>query len=275
MGAVGGRDPARPVVFAGVAALVMIIIALPFLWMRLGSADSGTTRPTRPRARRTTCSPRASAPATTDRWSWWPGSDTKAQFAAFEAERAVARTPGVVGSPSRRVIRATPAPTVAIGNVYPKGSPQAASTSDLLPPCPHSRIPAATRGTGPPVLVGGTTAIFEDFSHVLSRKLPLFIGIVALLSFLLLMAVFRSLVIPLTAAVMNLLSVAAAFGIITAVFQLGCGRAARDRRHRPDRDVRVGADVPDPVRPLDGLRGVPDQPRLRGVAPRGATTARR
>ena len=60
------------------------------------------------------------------------------------------------------------------------------------------------------VLVGGQTAIFEDFSHVLGDKLPLFIGVVVLLSFLLLMAVFRSLVIPAMAAVMNLLSAAAA-----------------------------------------------------------------
>jgi RND superfamily putative drug exporter len=71
------------------------------------------------------------------------------------------------------------------------------------------------------VLVGGTTAIFEDFSHILSAKLPLFIGIVVLLSFLLLMAVFRSLVIPLTAAVMNMLSAGAAFGVVTAIFQKG------------------------------------------------------
>jgi RND superfamily putative drug exporter len=84
-------------------------------------------------------------------------------------------------------------------------------------------VPAAARGTGLQVLVGGQTAIFDDFSHVLSRKLPLFIGIVVLLSFLLLMAVFRSLLIPLTAALMNLLSAAAAFGILTAVFQNGWG----------------------------------------------------
>jgi RND superfamily putative drug exporter len=73
------------------------------------------------------------------------------------------------------------------------------------------------------VLVGGTTAIFVDFSHVLSAKLPLFIGIVVALSFLLLMAVFRSLLVPLTAAVMNLLSAGAAFGVLTAVFQNGWG----------------------------------------------------
>ena len=71
------------------------------------------------------------------------------------------------------------------------------------------------------VLIGGQTAIFADFASVLSSKLPLFIGVVVLLSFLLLAAVFRSLVIPAIAAMMNLLSAGAAFGVITAVFQFG------------------------------------------------------
>ena len=73
------------------------------------------------------------------------------------------------------------------------------------------------------MLVGGTTAIFEDFSQILSNKLPLFIGIVVALSFLLLVLVFRSLLIPLTAAIMNALSAGAAFGVVTAVFQFGWG----------------------------------------------------
>jgi RND superfamily putative drug exporter len=84
-------------------------------------------------------------------------------------------------------------------------------------------IPAATRGTGLHVLVGGQTAIFDDFSTVLSAKLPLFLGVVVVLSFLLLMVVFRSLLVPLIAALMNLLSAAAAFGVVTLVFQDGVG----------------------------------------------------
>ena len=82
-------------------------------------------------------------------------------------------------------------------------------------------IPQAVGHSGVKLLVGGTTAIFIDFSNVLSAKLPLFIGLVVVLSFLLLMTVFRSFVIPLTAACMNLLSIGAAFGILVAVFQWG------------------------------------------------------
>ena len=86
------------------------------------------------------------------------------------------------------------------------------------PPDDHPRRGGRHRGD---VYVGGNTAIFVDFARVLSSKLPLFIGLVVVLSFLLLAMVFRSLVIPLTAAVMNLLSIGAAFGILVAVFQWG------------------------------------------------------
>jgi len=76
-------------------------------------------------------------------------------------------------------------------------------------------------GTHVTVLVGGTTAIFVDFTRVLAAKLPLFIGVVVLLSFLLLALVFRSILIPLTAAVMNVLSIGAALGVLVLVFQHG------------------------------------------------------
>ena len=99
-------------------------------------------------------------------------------------------------------------------------------------------MPKAQAGSGVHVLVGGQTAIFEDFSTVLSEKLPFFIGVVVGLSFLLLMAVFRSLLIPLTAAVMNLLTAAAAYGLITAVFQKGWG------------DFLFGVDKTGPIEPF-------------------------
>ena len=89
------------------------------------------------------------------------------------------------------------------------------------PPARHGRPAAHARAAARNVLIGGQTAIFADFAGVLSSKLPLFIGVVVLLSFLLLAAVFRSIVIPLMAAVMNMLSAGAAFGVLVAVFQWG------------------------------------------------------
>jgi putative drug exporter of the RND superfamily len=82
-------------------------------------------------------------------------------------------------------------------------------------------LPAVERTTGVPVLVGGFTAGSIDFSHVLSDKLPVFITIVVLLSALLLFVMLRSLVIPLQAALMNLLSIGGAIGATVAVFQWG------------------------------------------------------
>ena len=82
-------------------------------------------------------------------------------------------------------------------------------------------IPPITRGTGVEALVGGETAAAVDSSHDLSHRLPYVIGGVVILSFLLLMAVFRSIAVPLKAAVMNLLSIGAAYGVIVAVFQWG------------------------------------------------------
>ena len=106
-------------------------------------------------------------------------------------------------------------------NVFPGSAPQDATTTDLVNHLRADTIPQAVGSSGVNLLVGGNTAIYIDFSNVLSAKLPLFIGLVVLLSFLLLMTVFRSFLIPLTAAIMNLLSIGAAFGIVVAVFQWG------------------------------------------------------
>jgi RND superfamily putative drug exporter len=82
-------------------------------------------------------------------------------------------------------------------------------------------LPPLATATGTSVYVGGATATQVDFAHVLSGKLPLFIGLVVLLSALLLLIVFRSLLIPLQAAAMNLLSIAAALGVVQAIFERG------------------------------------------------------
>ena len=111
-----------------------------------------------------------------------------------------------------------------LATVYPTTSPQAGQTVTLvLTSCADDLIPRAEQGTSLAVHVGGVAATNIDFSHVLTDKLPLFIAVVVILAFLLLMAVFRSLLIPLVASVMNLLSVAAALGAMNAVFNWGWG----------------------------------------------------
>jgi len=82
-------------------------------------------------------------------------------------------------------------------------------------------LPAATAGSGLDISVSGGVAATVDFTQYLTARLPLFIGVVLALSFLLLMLVFRSLLVPLKAVVMNLLSIGAAYGVVTAIFQWG------------------------------------------------------
>ena len=116
-----------------------------------------------------------------------------------------------------------PAEDVGVFQLYPTTSPQSEQTTELLDHIRDELVPPLEASTGAQVHVGGITAIFEDFGTAIADKLPLFIGVVVLLSALLLMAVFRSVLVPLKAVVMNLLSIGAAFGLIVAVFQWGWG----------------------------------------------------
>ena len=109
----------------------------------------------------------------------------------------------------------------AITQVFSSHSPQDKQTADLVDRLRNDVVPAATRGTDVEVKVGGLTAGATDYSNYTAERLPLFIGLVLLLSFLLLMTVFRSILVPLKAVIMNLLSIGAAYGVIVAVFQWG------------------------------------------------------
>jgi RND superfamily putative drug exporter len=148
---------------------------------------------------------------------------SQADKATFDAVVTAAdHTPGVVTAVGPEFFPAGPGhPAVALAEVYPVGSPQDQSTTNLINNLRDNVIPASVGGQHLQVLVGGATAQGNDVAAQLSSKLPLFVGMVVALSFILLMIVFRSLAIPAAAAVMNLLSAAAAFGVITAVFQWG------------------------------------------------------
>ncbi len=145
-----------------------------------------------------------------------PSQNKPATQAAVSA--AVAKTPDVVAVTPPRI---SPSGKVAVFEAYPGSAPQAQATTDLVN---HLRQDVATpieHQTGATVLVGGFTAGSIDFSHVLANKLPLFIGIVVVLSALLLFVIFRSIVIPIQAALMNLLSIGGALGVTVLVFQHG------------------------------------------------------
>ncbi|HVL32746.1 MAG TPA: MMPL family transporter, partial [Actinomycetota bacterium] len=111
----------------------------------------------------------------------------------------------------------------AIMQVFPATSPQDEATERLVRDLRGEIVPRITEGTGVSVLVGGVTAAVLDFSSFTGERLPLFIAAVLILSFLLLMVVFRSVLVPLKAVLVNLLSISAAYGVLVAVFQWGWG----------------------------------------------------
>jgi RND superfamily putative drug exporter len=146
------------------------------------------------------------------------GELARIKASVSQLRQTVSETAGVSSVTPPRI---SPNGTVATLTVYPHSSPQAYATTQLVEHLRGSVIPPLEAHTGINVYVGGVTAGAVDFATTLGHKLPLFIGVVVLLSALLLMIVFRSLVIPVQAAVMNLLSIGASLGVIVAIFQWG------------------------------------------------------
>ncbi len=111
--------------------------------------------------------------------------------------------------------------TTAFFNAIAKTAPSATATSTLVSTLRDTVIPTAEHGTNMSAYVGGSTAAYVDLASQISSKLPLQIAVVIALSFLLLILAFRTVVIPAQAAVMNILSIAASYGVLTAIFQYG------------------------------------------------------
>ncbi|MEY2765678.1 MAG: hypothetical protein RL552_583, partial [Actinomycetota bacterium] len=130
--------------------------------------------------------------------------------------------PGVVGV-SPAIPNSPTAPTAVLWTLYPADAPQSEAASDLVQRLRQDVLPDVVGDSGLDVKVTGSVAVNVDFSRYLADRLPLFFSVVLALSFLLLMAVFRSLLVPLKAVLMNLLSIGSAYGAVVAVFQWGWG----------------------------------------------------
>jgi putative drug exporter of the RND superfamily len=116
--------------------------------------------------------------------------------------------------------------TAAVLNTTPTTDPSDRATADLVNRLRDTTIPKAEKGNDMTVNVGGQTAGYVDLASEISSRLIITIAVVVALSFVLLMLAFRSLVIPLTAGLMNLVSIGAAFGVVSAVFEKGWGVGA-------------------------------------------------
>ena len=216
----------RPRLLSLLALGLMLVLAIPTLSLRLGSADASTD----PAGSTTHKAYTMLANGFGAGFNGPLNVVVKAANAQQQSQvghllQELQRTPGVAGAAESASV-AQGGATIDVINVIPTSSPQSSATTDLLANLREHVIPGATSGTGLQAHVGGLVATNADFASVLSSKLPLFIAVIVGLSFLLLLLAFRSLLIPLTAAVMNLLAAAAAFGVVTAFFQWGWGSSS-------------------------------------------------
>ena len=213
----------RPWASIAAGVVVLLVIAFPVTQIRIGQPDDGNQPESRTQ--------RVAYDQLTE--AFGPGSngpfllavdtqkgapETEEQLRALQ--QAVADTPGIASVPPASLSEDGEMATIF---AIPTTAPQDARTSALLDRLRGDVIPQATADTPLKVYVGGNTAGFEDVSDKVAGRLPLFIAVVIGLSVLLLVMVFRSLWIPLVSAVFNLLSVAAAYGVVVAVFQEGIG----------------------------------------------------
>ena len=203
-------------------AVMLVAVALPVFSLRLGFGDAGN-RPTSDTTRR--------AYDLLAR-GFGPGFNGPlllvAETPGGAADRAtLARLTGMLRQQPGVAFASDPvanrAGDAAVLQVIPGSAPQDQATSKLVHRLRHQVVPTATAGSDVSVKVGGVTAGGLDFAAYTAARLPWFVGTVLLLSFLLLLVVFRSLLVPLKAVVMNLLSIGAAYGVTVAVFQWGWG----------------------------------------------------
>ncbi|MEV5761270.1 MMPL family transporter [Streptomyces tendae] len=211
----------RPKLLGALALVVITVLALPTLGLRLGTSDQGND----PKGTTT----RQAYDLLAD--GFGPGVNgpltlvTEVRGAedrlALDNLDATLRT--TEGVSSVTPVMYNSGGDAAYLTVVPESAPQSEQTSDLVERLRSEVLPRAEAGTALDVHVGGVTAGYDDFADVIVGKLPLFVGVVIGLGCLLLLLAFRSVGIPLKAAAMNVAAVAAAFGVVVAIFQWGWG----------------------------------------------------
>jgi putative drug exporter of the RND superfamily len=214
-----GRRPAIP----AVAALAVIaILALPVLSLRTALLDSSTDPSSWTTYQAYQLLAKGFGPGFNGPLDVVGQVNSPADQARFAAFTASARTqPGVAGVTPPVL---SPDGKAEVAEVYPTTGPQQAATTTTLDRL-RAGVPRAEAGSTLTIHIGGATASNSDYSQVLSSALPQFLAVVIGLAFILLLIVFRSLLIPLVASILNLLSFGVALGVMTAAFQFGWGKS--------------------------------------------------
>jgi RND superfamily putative drug exporter len=201
----------------------LVVLALPVFDLRLGFADEGNFSTEQTVRRAYDLLAEGFGPGFNGPLTLVAAIDSSEQFAATESiSEVLASTPGVAAA-SPAVPNDPANPSAVLWTVYPTGAPQSVEAAELVESLRGEILPQASGESGLDVGVTGSVAVNVDFSSYLADRLPTFFAVVLVLSFLLLMAVFRSLLVPLKAVVMNLLSIGSAYGAVVAVFQWGWG----------------------------------------------------
>ncbi len=211
----------RPWSAAVVGAVALLLLAVPVLSLRLGFSDESNYAEDTTTKKAYDLLVAGFGPGFNGPLLLVAQLPTGTSLGALDAvHRTVAPDPGVAFiSPARP--NNPERPTAAMWNLVPTSGPQDAATTALVNRLRHDVLPPVERSLGIDVAVTGTVAVNVDFANYLSSRLPYFFVVVLALSFLLLLLVFRSLLVPLKAVVMNLLSISAAYGIVVALFQWG------------------------------------------------------
>ncbi|MPY56316.1 MMPL family transporter [Streptomyces spongiae] len=221
------RVERRPWWFLAGGVTTVVVLAIPVFWIQLGHIGDG--------ADPTSFTDRRAFDLMTD--AFGPGSNGPLtvvidQTSVPSSERSSLQSQaqktldGVDGAEAVTPLTATQDGDVLISTVYATKSPQNADTTDLVNRLVDTTLPDAVSGTDAKGYVTGTTAAQVDFRDIVASRLPLIIAVVVALAFLIILVVFRGLLVAVKAAVLNVLSIAASYGVVVAVFQWGWGGPA-------------------------------------------------
>ncbi|MEU5524832.1 MMPL family transporter [Streptomyces sp. NPDC047860] len=221
------RVARRPWAFLAAGVATTAVLAIPVFSIQLGHIGDG--------ADPTSFTDRRAYDLMTD--AFGPGSngpltvvidqssvpDSQRSDLASQAQQTL---DGVEGAAAVTPLTPTQDGEVLVGTVYSTASPQSSTTTDLTNRLVDDTLPDAVRGTDAQTYVTGTTAAQVDFRDLIAERLPLIIAVVVALAFLIILAVFRGLLVAVKAAVLNVLSITASYGVVVAVFQWGWGGPA-------------------------------------------------
>lgn len=205
--------------YAVTSTLFLLLLAVPLLDVQIGTSDAGNNSESFYSRRAYDLLSEGFGPGFNGPFVLAiEGSSDLSPATLTNLSTAVRGTDGVAFASEAQL---NPARDTAVMTVIPTTSPQDEATTELVHTLRNEVIPTAVEGTGLDVYLGGAVAAQIDIADIISQRLPFFIAFVIGLSVLLLAAIFRSIVIPIKAAIMNLLAFGASFGVIVAVFQWG------------------------------------------------------